>query len=279
MQLIAVGDNITDCYPEFDLMFPGGNCVNVAVHAARLGTTTSYLGSVGDDDRGRQLVDALRSEHMNISHLRIQPGSTGYATVLHEDGERTFGPFDRGASRVSLVPTDFDFVAQHAMAHSSYAAQLEADIPELAERAPVSFDFDAHTGDDYAQQLMPSVSYAFFSASHFAAKDIRELLSWACGSGASSALATRGAQGAIYFDGTTFTTQPARRALVRDTLGAGDAFVAAVLHGILTGQAAPVFLARAATLSASVCENLGAFGHSTALSAGQHLPVPLLPAP
>ena len=275
MDLVAVGDNITDCYPEFDLMFPGGNCVNVAVHAARLGTTTSYVGSVGDDERGRQLAVALRSEQVDISHLRIQPGSTGYATVLHRDGERTFGPFDRGASQVSLVAADFDFVAQHAMAHSSYAAQLESDIPALAERVPVSFDFDAHTGDDYAQQLIPSVSHAFFSAAHLTAEDIRELLRWACGAGASSALATRGAQGAIWFDGTTFTTQAAQRASVRDTLGAGDAFVAAVLHGILTGQPATEFLSQAATVSASVCENLGAFGHSTALSAGQHLPVPL----
>lgn len=275
MNLVAVGDNITDCYPEFDLMFPGGNCVNVAVHAARLGTSTSYVGSVGDDHRGRHLADALRSEQVDTSHLRIQPGATGYATVLHHDGERTFGPFDRGASQVSLRPADFDFAAQHAMAHSSYAAQLESDIPALAQRVPVSFDFDAHTGDEYAQQLISSVTYAFFSAAHLTAEESRELLRWACGGGASSALATRGAQGAIYFDGSTFTTQPAQRATVRDTLGAGDAFVAAVLHGILTGQPAAQFLARAASVSASVCENLGAFGHSTALSAGQHLPVPL----
>ncbi len=278
MQLVAVGDNITDYYPDIGLMFPGGNCVNVAVHAARLGAATSYLGSVGDDDRGRQLAEALRAEHVDISHLRIQPGTTGYATVLHRDGERTFGSFDRGASRVRLLPADFDFVARHALAHSSYAAQLEADLPALAERAPLSFDFDAHTGDDYAQQVIPSVTHAFFSAAHLDDREVRELLAWACAAGASSALATRGAQGAIFFDGSTFIAQPAGPALVRDTLGAGDAFAAAVLHGILAGHSPAVFLARAAVLSASVCENLGAFGHSTALSAGQH-PVPLLPAP
>ena len=275
MDLVAVGDNITDCYPGFDLMFPGGNCVNVAVHAARLGARTSYVGSVGEDHRGRQLADALRSEQVDISRLRVQPGSTGFATVLHQDGERTFGPFDRGASQVSLVPADFEFVAQHAMAHSSYAAALESDLPALAERVPVSFDFDAHTGDDYAQQLMPSVTHAFFSAAHLTAAEIHDLLRWACDSGASSALATRGAQGAIYYDGSTFTAQSAQRTTVRDTLGAGDAFVAAVLHGILRGRPATQFLARAAAVSASVCENLGAFGHSSALSAEQHLPIPL----
>lgn len=275
MQLVAVGDNITDCYPDFGVMFPGGNCVNVAVHAARLGTAASYVGSVGDDDRGRQLAAALTEEEVDISHLRVQPGSTGYATVLHEDGERTFGPFDRGASQLQLLSADLDFVGRHDIVHSSYAAQLEERIPALAQQARVSFDFDAHTGDEYARQLIPSVSYAFFSAAHLAEEQVRELLTWACSSGAVCALATRGPQGALFFDGNTFTGQPARRATVRDTLGAGDAFIAAVLHGILRKLPASAFLSQAADVSASVCENLGAFGHSTALSVGQHLPVPL----
>jgi fructoselysine 6-kinase len=41
MSLAAVGDNVVDCYVDRGLMFPGGNSVNVAVHAARAGTRTA----------------------------------------------------------------------------------------------------------------------------------------------------------------------------------------------------------------------------------------------
>ena len=38
MKLIALGDNVIDAYRNTGEHFPGGNAVNVAVHAARLGS-------------------------------------------------------------------------------------------------------------------------------------------------------------------------------------------------------------------------------------------------
>ena len=49
MKLIALGDNVIDYYHNTKECFPGGNAVNVAVHAARLGAQAEYLGSLGDD--------------------------------------------------------------------------------------------------------------------------------------------------------------------------------------------------------------------------------------
>ena len=49
MKLIALGDNVIDYYHNTQECFPGGNAVNVAVHAARLGAQAEYLGSLGDD--------------------------------------------------------------------------------------------------------------------------------------------------------------------------------------------------------------------------------------
>ena len=48
MKLIALGDNVIDYYHNTQECFPGGNAVNVAVHAARLGAQAEYLGSLGD---------------------------------------------------------------------------------------------------------------------------------------------------------------------------------------------------------------------------------------
>ncbi|GAA1724459.1 PfkB family carbohydrate kinase [Nonomuraea sp. AD125B] len=266
MRLAAVGDNIMDCYVEADRMFPGGNCVNVAVHAARAGARSSYVGAAGRDERGERLAAALLAEGVDISRLRRLAGPTGYATVVNVAGERTFGPFDRGVAPFRLDERDLEFIAGHELAHSSYSAALEEQLPAVAERVPLSFDFDAHTGDDYAAALIPYVTYAFFSASHLSEAQTADLLRWACAKGARAALATRGAGGARLFDGHELLVEPAVPVDVVDTLGAGDTFIAHALAGLSAGLGGREILRRAVTRAAEVCTSLGAFGHPSPLT-------------
>ena len=49
IKIAAVGDNCVDAYDQTGGAFPGGNPVNVAVYAVRLGGEASYTGVVGDD--------------------------------------------------------------------------------------------------------------------------------------------------------------------------------------------------------------------------------------
>lgn len=60
MKLIAVGDNVTDCYLDEGIYYPGGNAVNVAVDCKRDGAEkVNYIGVFGNDDR----ADYIRSMH------------------------------------------------------------------------------------------------------------------------------------------------------------------------------------------------------------------------
>jgi fructoselysine 6-kinase len=266
MRLAAVGDNITDCYPEADRMYPGGNCVNVAVHAARAGARASYVGAAGRDERGEQLATALRAEGVDLSRLRRLDGPTGYATVINVGGERTFGPYDRGVARFRPDEEDLEFIGRHDLAHSSYSARLEEQLPAIAERLPLSYDFDSHTGDDYAAKVIPYVAYAFFSASHLSEAETGDLLRWAHDEGAMVAVATRGAAGALLFDGRELLAEPAVRVDVVDTLGAGDTFIAHVLTGLWSGEDRRESLRRASAHAARVCTSLGAFGHPSPMT-------------
>ena len=75
----------------------GGSAANVAVAASRAGCPTRFIGRVGDDQVGQQLVDALEDEGVDV---RVQrgPGRTGAVVVLVEPGgERTMLP-DRAAA-------------------------------------------------------------------------------------------------------------------------------------------------------------------------------------
>ena len=45
MDVIAIGDNISDCYLSIGQVFPGGNAVNVGVAAARAGVAAATSAS------------------------------------------------------------------------------------------------------------------------------------------------------------------------------------------------------------------------------------------
>ena len=91
MKLIALGDNVIDYYHNTQECFPGGNAVNVAVHAARLGAQAEYLGSLGDDNMAHIVKKALRENGVDISHCPVLQGRTtkvcSYDVV---NGERSF---------------------------------------------------------------------------------------------------------------------------------------------------------------------------------------------
>ena len=59
VSLIGVGDNTVDTYLQTHTRYPGGNAVNVAVLAQRLGARAAYLGSLGDHARGKLIYDLL----------------------------------------------------------------------------------------------------------------------------------------------------------------------------------------------------------------------------
>lgn len=62
--------------------FSGGKGANQATAAARLGADTHMVGCVGDDDRGRWLLDVLNDSGVDTSLVRIADEPTGTAVPL-----------------------------------------------------------------------------------------------------------------------------------------------------------------------------------------------------
>lgn len=64
---------------------PGGKGANQAVAAARLGARVAIVGAVGDDDRGRALIEAARGENVNVDCVRRIEGMQTGAALVHID--------------------------------------------------------------------------------------------------------------------------------------------------------------------------------------------------
>ena len=266
MRLLGAGDNVVDRYRRLGRYFPGGNAVNVAVFAARLGAEAAYLGIVGDDEEGRHVLESLRQEGVDTTHVRIAPGPNAYANVDLVGDERVFVGSDRGVAMFVPDPEQLEVMAGYDVVHCGYASALLPAVPELAARTQVSFDFGNRWDDEQVDRYAPSLCLASFSAGHLGVRQTVDLVARVVAGGARYALATRGAAGAFLAGPQGITFQPAEPVQPVDTLGAGDAFIATVIIEMFSGNPPETALAVAAQRAAEVCLDYGAFGHGVAYS-------------
>lgn len=263
VKICTAGDNVVDRYLDYREMFPGGNAVNVAVHSRRLGATSAYIGAIGTDEAGRLIANSLRSEDVKTERMRIVEGANAWAALKHINGDRIFVAQDKGISRFILNDEDLDYFSDFDLVHIGYAGGLEGQIREVALHAPVSFDF-ADKPRKYAESLLPHVTYATFSVGEEGLDQADDLIDWAHSFGAKTVLLTAGASGAVVSDGNGRDHVAAAPVNVVDTLGAGDAYIAAFLVESLNGVPRKEAMSTASIYAADVCRQLGAFGYRTA---------------
>lgn len=117
--LLAVGEILIDFTPkgtssEGNPVFernPGGAPANLAVQAARLGTTTGFIGKAGDDRFGHFLKKTLSDNGVDTDGMILDKASdTTLAFVsLDATGNREFTFYRRGTADTLLLPQDIDF--------------------------------------------------------------------------------------------------------------------------------------------------------------------------
>lgn len=268
LKIIGIGDNVVDRYLHLNTMFPGGNAVNVPVLAKRLGAVASYIGVLGNDAAGELVKNALVTEGVDISHVKIAEGANGSADVNLVDGERVFIGGDGGVSKhISLSNDDLAFASGFDLIHSSVYSYLERLLPLMrGVGVPISYDFSEKCGSDYIDATIKYVDYAFFSRADSSLDDIKRLLERSVERGAKMALVTRGMEGAIAYDGNAFCEQGVIQTNVVDTMGAGDAFIARFLCGIFSGEATSAAMKGAAEYAAKNCAHMGTFGYGNPIT-------------
>ena len=258
MHLACVGDNVVDVYPSLDLMFPGGNAVNVAVAAHRAGVEASYLGALGSDAAGRAVLTSLKDEGVSLERLRVLEGPNAYCTIDLVDGDRRFGLSDVGVSRFVLDDDDLSYLATSDMVHTGDSSMVEGQVRDIAERVPVSFDFSEQP-EEYWSRLVDCVSIATFSATDLSDGEASDFARRVVDLGPRIVLVTLGERGAIALDGEVIHFSRSSVSPV-DTLGAGDSLIGTFLAGILRRHGIGEALDRGSVSASATCLHNGAFG-------------------
>ena len=234
-QIMTIGDNVVDQYPDLGIMFPGGNAVNVAVHARRCGAASAYLGVLGTDANGDVVRRSLEDEGVGTRYLRTVPGPNASAVVRVVDGNRFFESGDVGVSRIDLGEDDLRALATADVVHTGECSMVEDDLPRIAEAARVlSFDFSERPWE-YVETYARYADIAVVSAPDDAS-DAAEVAARVARLGPTTVAVTQGRRGATVLAGDGIHRAPAGPGVVVDTLGAGDAFIARLLVGIARSE-------------------------------------------
>ena len=272
LRVIGVGDNVVDKYFHLKKMFPGGNALNFSVYARQAGATAAYIGIFGTDEAAKHIISVLNEIGVDISHCKQFEGENGFAGVNLVDGDRVFVGGNKGgiASKVDLVlsESDLEYISSFDIVHSSCYSFIEKELPKLkATGVPVSYDFSNRTEDEYLRLVCPYVDYSFMSCSHLPVEETKKKLELALELGNRLSLATRGAEGAILFDGRDYMTYVPEKVKAVDTLGAGDSFITGFLlhlaanHFDHNSEVLGEALSLGGKAAAKTCMVMGAFGY------------------
>ncbi len=263
-RIVAIGDNCVDIYTNVGKTFPGGGCVNFAVHANRLGAETAYIGVIGTDAHGDWIAGALATEGVDTRWLMRAEGPTALARVELVGSERTFKGSERGVREQlphRITPEVDSYIRRFDLLHTTLDGCIDEHIPLWSQVGlKISYDY-SHRAKPVQLDLLPYIDVAFFSGQHLDPAAGPAFAKAKQQTGVRLVVVTFGQAGSLAFDGERLYQQNAIPTEPVDTLGAGDSFQAAFIVEYLQSGSVEWALEAGARYAATVCGQFGAFGH------------------
>ena len=292
--MVGIGLNATDTvltvphFPAYGGKVPfhkefysvGGQVASAVVTCARLGLRAKYIGTVGDDERGRIQLESLQTSGVNIDHVQQRrncANQSAYIVIDESTGERTV--FWSRPECLRLQPeeiTSDQIVCArllHIDGHDTPAMEHAARIAR-ANGIPVTVDVDTM----YAgfERVLPLVDYLIASSEFPGRWTGREdpfdaLQTIQRQFGMKMAAMTLGAHGALDWCDGRFVYSPAFVVNCVDTTGAGDVFHGAFCYAVLQQMPIAEALGFANAMAALNCTAMGARGGIATLQEAKNL--------
>lgn len=223
----------------------GGSPANVALGLGRRGLDVALLTQVGDDERGRAIT-----AHLAESGAHVLPQSFGAARTskaLARTAPDGAAEYEFDIAWDALPPVD---VAPRLVHTGSIAAFLEpgaTSVRELLSRADAQVTFDpnirpallgsraeAFPAFEAIARLSTVVKMSDEDAAWlFPGRTVDEVLDTVLALGARLAAITQGADGATLATSADRVHVPPVQVRAVDTIGAGDTFMASLIHSTL----------------------------------------------
>lgn len=268
----------------------GGAPFNVCAHLAQLGLRPALVSAVGRDDLGDEILKVAADKRVDTRFVVRAGADLPTGTVRAELDQ------NQNATYEILQPAAWDFIEVgpearqaigngRALVYGSLAGRSPKNLTELetllTTRGPIKlFDVNLRAPFDDPEIVLRLARRAdvlklndeemgllsTFIQTGRAKPNIprtgeaiaRSSRTLASHTGVTKICVTRGRQGATYWSAGDFTVVPAPEVEVRDTVGAGDAFMACLIHGLLDDVAPARMLEHACHAGAFVASRFGA---------------------
>ena len=277
---ISLGEVLWDVFPDGKTL--GGAPSNVARHLSQFGCEAYIISAVGNDMLGREAITLLETMGLRTDHIAV----TGLAptgtvdAIVDEAGNATYVIHENVAwDCLSITPGTLSLASLTQAANfGSLGLRTEtardasfAILDALPEDALRMFDVNLRKPFINPEILRAGFERAtvvkmnddellmiaeMFGLSSRAEKAVEDLL--AMWPDVRHLLVTRGSEGAWWHNRRVLMKgSPPAIPAVADTIGAGDAFTASVMYGLLAGFGEEITLHAALAIAAYVCSRRG----------------------
>jgi sulfofructose kinase len=281
--VVGVGLNATDTllgvphFPAYagkvpfqeEILSTGGQVASAMVACARLGLRAKYIGTVGDDERGRLQLESLQQSGVNLDHVQLRkgcPNQSAYIIIDRSTGERTV--LWRRPECLRIDPEEIapEQIACARLLHiDGHDTPAVAHAAEIARRAGIPVTVDVDTIYHGFERVLPNVDY-LIASSEFPSQWTNERDPFKALELIQNefkmrvAAMTLGSHGCLARENGRFLYSPAFVVNCVDTTGAGDVFHGAFCYAVLQGMAMDDALDFSNAMAALNCTALGARG-------------------
>ena len=274
---VIFGEVLFDVFPDKTLL--GGAAYNVAAHLHGFGLNPLFISRIGNDTLGEKIQAAMEQRGIDMTGVQKDDTyPTGQVTIAGVDDNYTFDILANqaydfidieealkavGAQDVALLYHGSLAVRQMVSGNSLTALQKALDAPVFVDinlRPPWWTKTTCLALAQEARWLkLNHVELDKLAQDagdmHARAESLRKDL------GLETLILTCAEKGAFIFQegqSTPVTCAPVLVSDLVDTVGAGDAFSAVTLYGLMNGWTTELILARALEFAAEMCRNRGA---------------------
>jgi len=268
---LVFGEVLFDCFPDGSRVL-GGAPFNVAWHLHALGHEPLLVSRVGADDAGGEVLRAMRDWQMDVSGVQRDPNHpTGCVVVTLEGGQPSYEilpdqAYDHVAPAAGAPPVALVYHGTLALRQRDSRRALDHIFAHCG--APVFVDVnlrDPWWNEGSVGELLDMARWCKVNDHELATlagpgEPVAAARRLIADHDLAQVFVTLGAAGAFSLtaDGLLANVAPDRRAPVVDAVGAGDAFAAVLIAGLLDGWPLPLTLDRAQQLATAVCGQRGA---------------------
>lgn len=276
-KVICFGEVLWDIFPTHKKI--GGAPLNVALRLKSFGNDVVLISSVGNDSHGSEILDFIESNHMSIDEIQInkQFKTSQVNVILDEKGSATYDIefpcawdyIQLKATSKSIINTSDAFIFGSLIARNNVSRETLFELIKHANFKVFDVNLRApHYNMIHLNKLMNIADFIKFNDEelieicgyhNFKSHDLEVLIKFISNeTNTPNICVTLGSEGALLFRNNTFFKSDAYKVKVKDTVGAGDSFLATLISNLLNDNDSQKAINLACAVGALVASKDGA---------------------